>query len=57
LQFLLSFLRPFRVAKRCKPVSAFSIGYRALPFTPRNTVATRAIGLCSLSLHQQEQAP
>jgi hypothetical protein len=47
LQFLLSFLRPFRVAKRCKPVSAFSIGYRTLQFTPRNTDATRRFGFRS----------
>jgi hypothetical protein len=47
LRFPLSFFRPFRVARRCKPVSAFSIGYRALQFTPYNTDATPQVAFCS----------
>ena len=47
MQFRLSFFWPFRVARRCKPLQAFSTSYRTLQFTPRNTGATPQITICS----------
>jgi hypothetical protein len=47
LQFRLRSFAFFRVAKPCRPITMKSVGYRWLPFTPRNTGATRRFLACS----------